>query len=352
MVMYSDTISVAVVGATGFAGVELVAGLAKHPVFSLDCITSTSDYGATLGSLYPTLCGTDADLILSDPQSVDFSQYDYVFLAVPHTTALDIVPQLCEVTKVVDLSADYRLSDAQAYEQWYGKAHTSPQLLHQTVYALPELFADDISESSILSCPGCYPTAAALALGPVVQKWPQVTQQPIYIDAKSGVSGAGRSATATTHYCSTADSVRPYKVGTHQHTPEIEQTLSRLAKHPVSVLFVPHLVPMIRGLLVTCYVPLGNLALDVDVLSYYQSFYATSPFVTVLDSGQTPATSSVARTNSAHISVHVDPRTNTLIACCAIDNLGKGAALQAIQVANIAAGLEESCGLDLIGSVV
>lgn len=350
--MSSHTISVAVIGATGFAGVELVANLAMHPIFSVDCITSTTEQGSTLGSLYPSLLGTRADQVLVDPAHVDFAQFEYVFLAVPHTTAMEIVPRLHKDTKVIDLSADYRISDAQSYEHWYGKKHSSADLLEDSVYALPELFSSEIADASLLSCPGCYPTAAALALGPLVTKWPTAADRPIYIDAKSGISGAGRSATAATHYCSAADSVRPYKVGVHQHTPEIEQTLSRLANQTVSVMFVPHLVPMIRGLLVTCYVPLSEPISSNEVIEYYQAFYAQSPFVTVLEDGQSPSTSSVARTNAAHVSVHIDERTNTLVACCAIDNLGKGAATQAIQVANIAAGLDESCGLATIGSVV
>lgn len=349
----SKSIKVGVVGATGYAGAELVGALAHHPVFHLEIATSTTEAGSRLSDFYPVLRGTSADIVLSSPDELDPAQLEIVFLAVPHTSAMALVPSLIEGgAKVVDLSADFRLKDAASYEEWYKVPHSAPQYLEQAVYALPELKSDAIAQAQLLACPGCYPTASALACMPLLKGGYAMRNAPIIIDAKSGVSGAGRGATATTHFCNADSALAPYKATTHQHTPEIEQTLSTAAGEPVTVTFVPHLVPMKRGLLSTAYIVCGHSLTLEELHAIYADAYADNPFVQVLPTGTMPSTSAVVGTNNAHIGVAFDQRSKVAVVACAIDNLGKGAALQAIQVANIACGLDQTAGLTVIGQVV
>ena len=338
-------IRVAVVGAAGFAGVEAVRLLLAHPAFELACITSTSDAGQPISELYPALDGL-TDLVF-DAHDVDVvaAKADLAFLAVPHTASLALTPELvARGVQVIDLSADYRLADPDVYEQWYGAAHTSVDLLGRAVYGLPEVARAELAAAPpVVACPGCYPTASALAALPAVEAG-LLGEGPVIVAALSGVSGAGRKANARTHFCSADESVGLYGLP-HRHTPEIAQTLSRAAGHPVEVVFTPHLVPMVRGLLSTVYVPLARELAPQDVQGLYEERYAGEPFVRVRPYGQMPQTAWVEGSNRAQVGVALAPGGRTLIASCAIDNLVKGAAGQAVQAANIVCGFEETAGL-------
>ncbi len=335
----------AVVGAAGYAGVEAVRLLLSHPEFDLTCITSTSDAGTPIAELYPALTGL-TDLVF-EPHDVDAiaSKAEVAFLAVPHTASLSMTPALVEKgVQVIDLSADYRLSDPASYEKWYGAAHTSVDLLSQAVYALPEVAREQLKAAPpVAACPGCYPTASALAALPAVEAG-LLGDGPVIAAALSGVSGAGRKASAKTHFCSADESVGLYGLP-HRHTPEIAQTLSRAAQRDVEVIFTPHLVPMIRGLLSTVYIPLAREISVEDVHALYVKRYEEEPFVLVRPLGEMPQTSWVAGSNRAQVGVALAPGGQTLIASCAIDNLVKGAAGQAIQAANIICGFDETAGL-------
>jgi N-acetyl-gamma-glutamyl-phosphate reductase len=282
-------------------------------------------------------------------------EIDAVFLAVPHTAALAMVPTLLDAgVNVFDLSADFRLKDPAVYEQWYSTTHTAVELLQTAVYGLPELYRSQIAQAAkpaLIACPGCYPTASALAAAPALAAG-LTTPAPIVINAISGVTGAGRKATATTHYCSVDENVNAYGVTTHRHTPEIIQTFSTEAGHPIAVVFTPHLAPLKRGLLATATIALQP-GVDAEVLEVaYLAAYSDEPFVRLLPIGTMPRTASVVGSNCAQVGIAYDTATNTLIASCAIDNLGKGAAAQAIQCANVVFGFKETVGLTTIPPVV
>lgn len=361
---YAPRWRVGVVGATGYVGAELISWISQHPNFDLVGATTTSQPGVTLGSLYPSALGTAADVTLVEMDSLLGASPELVFLAVPHTSAMALVPDLLDrgIT-VVDMSADFRLTDPLAYPTWYKVDHTAPELLGRAVYGLPELTRGALHGASLIACAGCYPTATALAAAPALATFG--ASGAVIVDAKSGVSGAGRGLSQATHYCATDESVSAYKVGLHQHTPEMEQTLTLVAGAPVSVLFTPHLIPMKRGLLSTVYIQPNNQPVSAatgessahvltaeSVYAAYAHRYADEPFVTVLPYGQFPSTSSCTNTNGAQVGVRFDERTGTIVAACAIDNLGKGAASQGIQVANAVLGLPETTGLTTKGGVV
>lgn len=334
----------AVVGAAGYAGVEAVRILLGHPDFELTCITSSSDAGTPIAELYPALDGI-CELVFEehDAQAVA-AKADVAFLAVPHTASLAMTPALVEAgVQVVDLSADYRLADASVYEHWYGAKHTSLDLLAQAIYGLPELARDELKAGTpVVACPGCYPTASALATVPAIEAG-IAADAPICIAALSGVSGAGRKASAKTHFCNADESVGLYGLP-HRHTPEIAQTLSRAANREVEVIFTPHLVPMKRGLLSTVTLPLrSNIDFDA-VLSAYAERYNNEPFVHFLGESM-PQTASVIGGNHAQVGVSYDEYNHAAIVSCAIDNLDKGAASQGVQCANIVCGFEEDLGL-------
>lgn len=343
---------VGVVGAAGFAGIELVRRLSEHPEFDLIAATSDGDAGQPIASVYPALTG-HLDLEFSPHDCPELAHCDAVFLAVPHTAAMAQVPHLLEQgVSVFDLSADYRLKDAAIYEQWYGVKHTSPELLKKAAFGLPELVRDEIDRAAadhaagnpvLVACAGCYPTATSLAAYPAVHAG--MVEGTVNVQAISGVTGAGKKPTARTHFCGANENVEAYGVGKHRHTPEMEQILGL----PGHVLFIPHLAPMNRGLLSTVTMQLteqDGAGFTVEAAQeLYGAFYAKSPFVTVLGAGQMPKTSSVVGTNSAHIGLAYHETTRTLIAVCAIDNLCKGAAGQAVQCANIVFGLDETAGL-------
>lgn len=343
---------VAVVGAPGYAGVELTRLVLGHPDMNLVCATSSSEAGRRIDEVYPALTGL-ADLEYVGP-SVDVisEQATVAFLAVPHTASLPIAPALLDAGMVVvDASADFRLSDPMVYEAWYGTPHTAQSLLAQAVYGMPEMDRSNLAGAQLIACPGCYPTASVLAAIPVLEAGLTETST-IVVDAKSGVSGAGRSAGAGTHYPTVNESMAPYKVGVHRHTPEIEQQLTIAASRPMKTIFTPHLVPLSRGLLATVYIDVGDSLDEAAAHALYARRYEGEPFVTVHQPGRMPATAEVRGTNRAHIGLTVDARTGTLVVACAIDNLVKGTAGQAVQCANLSLGLPETAGLNLPVPVV
>ena len=343
---------VAVVGAAGYAGIEMVRLVLGHPRMELVAATSSADAGTPLSSLYPHLLGVcDLTLVPHDDPSV--ADVDVAVLAVPHTAAIAMAPTLlARGVTVVDLSADFRLKDAGVYEEWYEVEHTAPELLAQAVYGLVEMNRLELPGAKLIASPGCYPTASVLAALPALEAG-LIAAGTIHIDAKSGVSGAGRGANAVTHFCSAAEAVTPYKVAAHRHTPEIEQSYSQLAGEERLVTFAPHLVPAIRGLLSTVYLPLKEGVTPEAVEELYRARYEGECFVEFIE---TPAgsvsTRSVRGTNKAHVGIAVDTRTNTLVATCAIDNLVKGAAGQALQAANVALGFDEGAGLMTLAPLV
>ena len=344
--------NVAVVGAAGYAGIEAVRLVLSHDQLRLTMATSAADEGRLVSEAYPSLEGL-TDLAFSQPEADAIAAAaDVALLAVPHTAALQLAPQLlARGMTVIDLSADYRLQDAEVYAAWYGTPHTSPELLPEAVFGLPELDRSRLPGARLVACPGCYPTATTLAALPALAAG-VVTGDRVVVDAKSGVSGAGRSATAGTHYVTVDEAVAPYKVAVHRHTPEMEQALSTAAGRPIGVVFAPHLVPMSRGLLATVYLDVRPGFTADDALELYQARYADEPFAFVRPAGVMPSTAEVRGTNRAAIGVAVDEHTSTLVAVCAIDNLVKGAAGQAVQCLNAVLGYPETDGLDRPGPVV
>jgi len=336
-------LSVAIVGAAGYAGVELTRLVLGHPELELGLVTSAADAGRRVAELYPALAG--CNLVYRAPNLTEIAEADVAFLAVPHTAALALVPGLLEADKlVIDASADFRLRDPGVYEAWYGVPHTAPRLLAEAVYGLPELWRERLSGARLVACPGCYPTATLLAAAPAIEAG-IVRSARVIVDAKSGVSGAGRAPATGTHFAHVNESIQPYKVTSHRHTPEIVQGLVDLGLADARVTFSPHLVPMTRGLLSTVYLDVGEGIDTRSAVRIYEERYADEWAVTVHPAGVMPATGEVRGSNRAHIGVAVDEAAGVLVASCAIDNLVKGTAGQAVQCANVVLGLDESAGL-------
>lgn len=336
---------VGIVGASGYTGVELARILAGHPEIRLTVATSRQYAGKPLAEVFPNL-RKRVDLCCEN-LTVDelIGRADFFFTAVPHKTAMDIVPRLLDAgKKVVDLSADYRIHDPAVYEAWY-QEHTSPQLLGEAVYGLPELYRDQIRNARLTANPGCYPTSVILALTPLLRRG-LIDPATLIIDSKSGTSGAGRAANVGTLFCEVADGFKPYKVGgSHRHIPEIEQELSLAAGAPVTVSFTPHLLPISRGILSTMYASLTAQGNSVDLQEMYETLYADEPFVRVLPAGTPPATQHVRGSNCCDLALQKDERTGRLIVMSAIDNIVKGASGQAVQNMNLMNGFPESTGL-------
>jgi N-acetyl-gamma-glutamyl-phosphate reductase len=332
---------VGIVGASGYTGAELLRLAAGHPELEVVLATGDTQAGTAVADLYPSLRPVYGDLTFAEysPEAVD--GLDMVFCGLPHGASQEIVPEVKERVKwVLDLSADFRLKDPALYPQWYGAEHTAPDLLAEFAYGLPELYRDELAGASGVAVPGCYPTAASLALKPLVDAG-VVATTGIIVDAASGVSGAGRGLKQTTHFCTVDEDFAAYGLLDHRHTPEIEQVLG------AQVLFTPHLAPMTRGILATCYArPTGSTTTD-EVLGLLQDAYASEPFVHVIDGP--PTTKAVLGSNSAMVTARADQRTGWVVALCAIDNLVKGASGQAIQCANVVAGLPETTGLPQLG---
>lgn len=343
-------IKAGIVGAAGYAGIECVRILTAHPMFELVYAASDSEKGKRICDVYPALAGrSDLGFEGSDVDAIA-SRCDVVFLATPHTVSLDLTPRLIESgCTVIDLSADYRLKNPGVYGTWYGTEHTSPALLECAVYGLPEENHDELtalagSATRLVACAGCFPTASALAALPLLHAG-LLEGDRVISDCVSGISGAGRTPRQRTVYGSTSENACAYGVASHRHTPEMEQAMSFAAGRCIDVVFTPHLVPMVRGLLSTVYLPVAAGTSPSRIEALYESFYASSPFVTVLPEGAMPETSNVRGGNNAQIGLACNEASSVLIASCAIDNLMKGAAGQAVQCANLVYGLPEDAGL-------
>jgi len=330
--------SVGVFGASGFAGAELLRILAGHPGFEVVMLSGDSQAGTCVASLYPNLAAAYPDEVFveADPERAD--GLDVVFLAMGHGVSQHLVPHLRpKVGVIVDLAADFRLQDPDLYPLWYQHEHACPELLSEAVYGLPELFREELAGASLVAAAGCYVTAAALALAPLVRSG-AIDPAGVIVDAASGVSGAGRSPKPNTHFNAVDEDFAAYGLVNHRHTPEIEQASG------AQVLFTPHLAPMNRGILATCY---SRPASDADPLEVLADFYQGEPFVVV--SERSPSTKATLGANTAHLTARRDERTGWVISICALDNLTKGAAGQAVQCANAAVGFDERSGLSTIG---
>lgn len=338
-------IKVGIVGGTGYTGVELLRMLVTHPKVELHAITSRSEAGRPVSTLYESLRG-HLDLAFSEPDPAILSACDLVFFATPNGTAMKMVPELLEAgVKVIDLAADFRLQDTALWEQWYGIPHACESILAEAVYGLPELNRERIREARLVANPGCYPTAAGLGFLPLVESG-LVDTSTLVADCKSGVSGAGRGANAAMLMGEVGESFKAYAVAGHRHLPEIRQTLGWLTEQEVGLTFVPHLLPMIRGIHATLY---ARLKAEVDDLqSLFESRYAEEPFVDVMPPGSHPETRSVRGVNQCRIAVHRPQNADTVVVLSVIDNLTKGAAGQAIQNMNLMFGLNETEGLNQV----
>lgn len=337
-------IRVAVIGASGYTGVELLRLLHSHPSVALTCVTSRQNAGEEISSVFPSLTG-QVELLCDpvDPGTVA-QKADFFFIALPHKTAMEVVPTLLDAgKKVVDLSADYRLRDVEVYSRWY-QEHTSPYLLEEAAYGLPELYREKVKSARLVANPGCYPTSVALALAPLVRE-DLVARRSLIADCKSGTTGAGRSAKVGSLFCEVNEGFKAYGVGAHRHTPEIEQTLSDLAAEPVSITFTPHLLPVNRGILATCYADLRDDLCTAELREVFQRAYAQEFFVRLFDEGVMPNVAWVRGSNFCDLNVVSDLRTRRVIVTASIDNLVKGAAGQAVQNMNLMLGIEETLGL-------
>ncbi len=343
--MSSGLLRAAVVGASGYAGAEVVRLLLGHPRVEVTTLCAQRHAGEPLARVLPSLAGLWQGTIEAFDADAVAAAADLVFCALPHGVSAPVVASLRERgLLVVDLSADFRLRDLGVYAAWYGE-HGAPGLIDEAVYGLVELERAALRDASLIAVPGCYPTATILALAPLLDAG-LVEVEGIVVDAKSGVSGAGRSPSPGTHLPETAEGIRAYKAaGAHRHTPEIEQALSRVAGQEVRITFTPHLVPMTRGLLATCYAMAANGATAEACTEAARAFYDGSPSVAVLDPNSHPDTLWVRGSNRAHLAYACDERTGRVLAMSAIDNLIKGAAGQAVQCMNVRFGFPEGDGL-------
>lgn len=337
-------IRIAIVGATGYAGAELVRILSAHPEVELTVLTSRQFAGVRFDQVYPAFNGVIDLVCEAYSQDRICDRADVVFMALPHQLPMSFVPEFIErEKKVIDLSADFRFNDATIYETAY-QEHTAKELLASAVYGLSEIYAEQIGKATLIGNPGCYPTSVLLPLIPLLKKG-LLDPSTLIADSKSGVSGAGRSLALASHYCEANESIKPYKVAVHRHNPEMDAILSREAQRPVSITFVPHLVPMTRGMLTTIYAtPAANLQAR-DVTDCYAAAYSQRPFIRLCSKDRLPDTLIVRGTNYCDIGFKLDERNNRLIIVSAIDNLVKGAAGQAVQNMNIMMGFDETAGL-------
>ncbi len=337
----------AVIGASGFTGAELLRICASHPDLEVAVATGESMAGTAVADLYPSLAAAygDAEFVPYDPGAA--SGCDLAFCGLPHGASQAVVPELRnDVKHVIDLAADFRLDDPGLYPAWYGEEHTAPELLDEFVFGLPELFRSHIRGAELVAAPGCYVTTATLALAPLVAAG-AVEPHGIIVDAASGVSGAGRPPRPNTTFCAVDEDFTAYGLLTHRHTPEIEMAVSRHSGADVQVLFTPHLAPMNRGILATCYARPTGATSTSDVLGVLGDAYRDEPFVVV--SERSPSTKATLGSNSVHITARADARTGWVMAIAALDNLVKGASGQAVQCANLALGIDETAGLASAG---
>lgn len=339
-------VKVGIVGGTGYTGVELLRLLASHDQADVIAITSRGESGRRVDDLFPNLRG-HYDLAFSDPDMAILKACDVVFFATPHNVAMRLAPELLAAgTRVIDLSADYRLRDHERWAQWYGEPHASPETLINAVYGLPEFNRDQVAKARLVACPGCYPTAIQLGFMPLL-KAGLIDADYLIASAASAVSGAGRQARVDNLLPEVSDSFKAYGVGGHRHLPELEQGLGDIAGAPVRMTFVPHMLPMIRGIHATLFARLHDRTVDVQAL--FEQHYAAEPFVDVLPAGQYPQTRTVRGANRCQIAVEVPQGRDTVVVMATEDNLVKGASGQAIQNMNIMFGLPETAGLMQLG---
>jgi len=334
-------IRVGIIGASGYTGAELLRLCAQHPEFEVVYATGDTQAGTRAAALYPSLAGRYPTLMFEEFDAARAEGLDVAFLGLPHEASMALAPQLVgTVGCVVDLSAAYRLKDASLYPQWYGFTHDQPALLAQAVFGLPELHRAELAGAQLVATPGCHVTAATLALAPLV-KAGVIETTGVVINSITGVSGAGRALKHTSLFCTVDEDVTAYGLLDHRHTPEIEQEVG------AQVLFTPHLAPLSRGLLATCYArPVGSVS-TASLLGTLRDAYANEPFIVIGEAS--PSTKATLGSNTAHLTARFDERTGTVIALCAIDNIAKGASGGAVQAANVALGLPETAGLSLVG---
>jgi N-acetyl-gamma-glutamyl-phosphate reductase len=341
----STKLRAAIIGSTGYGGVELIRLLLTHPNVEITSVISTSSAGAPIADGYPHL----NQILLDKLDGIDIAQMkqkaDVVFMAAPHGVAIQLAPQLVDAgLKVIDLSGDFRLTSGETYEKWYKQKPADSAYVEKAVYGLSEVFADEVRGAAFIANPGCFSTAALLGLVPLVKEgWADLSS--IIIDAKSGVSGAGRGLSLSVHYSEINENFLAYKVNRHQHTPEIEQVLSRVSGQEAIVTFTTHLVPMSRGILSTMYVDLKEKHTEEEIIKLYQQYYEGRRFVRIRPAGKWPATKEVWGSNYCDIGFSLDERTGRLTIISVIDNLVKGAAGQAVQNLNLMMGWDEGAGL-------
>ncbi len=345
--MSSPTLRIGVLGASGYTGADFIRLGLAHPNLAFTVLTANAHAGVPMRQVYPHLTSASLpDLIAVE--NADWSGVDALVCALPHATSQPLIAQVLDshpAIKVVDMSADFRLRDVRAYADWYDQEHQAKTLQAEAVYGLSEHYRAQIAAARLVACPGCYPTATLLALIPPLKR-ALICGQDIIVDAKSGVSGAGRGLKQGALFCEAGEGMSAYAVGHHRHMAELDQELSLAADAPVLASFTPHLVPASRGELVTCYARLGEGAQVDDVRAALEDFYADAPFVHVLEEGVHPATSQVRGSNHTHINVFADRAPGRVILIAALDNLVKGSAGQALQNLNLMFGLHETTGLE------
>ena len=339
--------NIGIIGASGYTGAELLRLLTNHPKMSVQIATGETMAGKKIADLYPNLASAYPSMKFADLNLEDFSGLDLVFCALPHGLSQKIIPDLMpKIDSIVDLGSDFRLKEKEDYVNWYGMEHECPEYLDNAVYGLPELFRDQIIESELIAATGCNAAASIFALAPMLDSG-LIKPDEIIINLITGVSGAGRPPKDNTTYCAVDENVVPYGLLTHRHTPEIEQALRESTGQEAKVLFTPHLAPMNRGIIATCYGNLNKECTTEEALEQLDTFYKDEPFIVVDE--RPPSTKSTLGSNTVHLSARVDNRTNTLISIATLDNLVKGASGMAIQNANLAMGLEETLGLPIAG---
>lgn len=346
--MTNKKLKVGIVGGTGYTGVELLRLLSIHPHVELTAITSRGEAGMPVADMFPSLRGY-VNLKFTDPAQSNLTDCDVVFFATPHGVAMSQAQELIDANvKVIDLAADFRLQDTVVFEKWYKMPHSCPSILKKAVYGIPELYREQIKSAQVIGNPGCYPTTVLLGLAPLLELGLIDFTVPIIADSKSGVSGAGRKAEVATLFAESSDNLKAYGVSGHRHHPEIHAQLTQLAGESVPFIFVPHLIPMIRGMLSTVYVKLSDKAKTLDIQALFEQRYQHERFVDVLPAGILPETRSVRGSNQIRIALHRQDNTDYLTLVVVQDNLVKGAAGQAIQNMNIMFNLAENMGLEIV----
>ncbi len=341
-------IKAGIVGATGYTGQELLRLLVKHPQVTLQAVTSRGEVGMAVARYFPNLRGS-LDLAFVEPGVDALGDCDVVFFATPNGTAMTQVPALIDAgIRVVDLSADFRIRDIDVWSKWYGMEHACPDVVAEAVYGLPEMYREETRSARVVANPGCYPTAVQLGFLPLVKNG-LVDNSRLIADCKSGVSGAGRSASIGNLLCEASESMKAYKINGHRHLPEIRQGLSAACAGNIGLTFMPHLTPMIRGIQASLYATL--LDTDIDLQALFEDFYRNEPFVDVLDAGMSPDTRNVRGTNNLHLAVCRPQGGDIAVVLAAEDNLVKGAAGQAVQNMNIMFGFKETAGLDIVAAL-